>query len=122
MIEIHEGSANVYADIGLPDADEMMVKAQLVTKIREIIEDRGWTQQEAADVLHLTQPKLSKMLRGQFRGISQAKLLNCLTRLGRDVQIVVGSARESVAPYTGAWIETARASIQAGRVSVVFAA
>ncbi|EHW7386054.1 XRE family transcriptional regulator [Escherichia coli] len=107
MIEIHEGSTNVYADIGLPDADEMLVKAQLVTKIREIIKAKGWTQQEAADVLHMTQPKLSKMLRGQFRGISEAKLLDCLARLGRDVQIVVGPARESVA---------------AGRVAVVFAA
>jgi len=107
MIEIHEGSTNVYADIGLADADEMLVKAQLVTKIREIIKAKGWTQQEAADVLHMTQPKLSKMLRGQFRGISEAKLLNCLARLGRDVQIVVGPELESDA---------------SGRVAVVCAA
>jgi predicted XRE-type DNA-binding protein len=93
MIEIHEGSANVYADLGLPDPEEMLVKAQLVTKIREIIKARGWTQQQAADVLGLTQPRLSKMLRGQFRGISQARLLECLACLGRDVQIVVGPDR-----------------------------
>ncbi|MDR0779185.1 MAG: helix-turn-helix domain-containing protein [Pseudomonadales bacterium] len=93
MIEIHEGSHNVYADIGLPDAEEMLVKAQLVTKILAIIKARGWTQQKAADVLGLTQPKLSKVLRGQFRGISQAKLLDCITRLGRDVQIVIGPDR-----------------------------
>lgn len=107
MIEIHEGSGNVYADLGLPDAEEMLVKAQLVTKIREIIKARGWTQQQAADVLGLTQPKLSKMLRGQFRGISEAKMLDCITRLGRDVQIVVGPDRFPVAT---------------GHVAVVFAA
>jgi predicted XRE-type DNA-binding protein len=107
MIEIHEGSDNVYADIGLPDAEEMLVKAQLVTKIREIIKERGWTQQQAADVLGMTQPRLSKMLRGQFRGISEAKMLDCLTRLGRDVQIVVGPDRS---PTT------------VGHVAVVFAA
>ncbi|AIC11726.1 helix-turn-helix domain-containing protein [Xylella fastidiosa] len=95
MIEIEEGSGNVYADLGIPDADEMLVKAQLATKIGEIIKGRGWTQQEAADVLGMTQPKLSKMLRGQFRGISEAKMLECLARLGRQVQIVVGPARRT---------------------------
>jgi predicted XRE-type DNA-binding protein len=94
MIEIRKSSSdNVYADIGLPDAEEMLVKAQLVTKIREIIKARGWTQQQAADVLGLTQPKLSKMLSGQFRGISETKMMECITRLGRDVQIVVSPAR-----------------------------
>lgn len=107
MIEIEEGSGNVYADLGIPDADEMLVKAQLATKIGEIIKGRGWTQQEAADVLGMTQPKLSKMLRGQFRGVSEAKMLECLARLGRQVQIVVGPA--------------SRAN-DAGRVEVVFAA
>ena len=107
MIEIEQGSGNVYGDLGSPDASEMLVKAQLVTKIGEIIKSRGWTQQEAAGVLGMTQPKLSKMLRGQFRGFSEAKMLECLTRLGRNVQIVVGPARHSRG---------------AGRVEVVFTA
>ena len=107
MIECEESTGNVYADLGNEDAAKMLVKAQLVTKIGEIVKARKWTQQEASDVLGLTQPKLSKMLRGQFRGISEARMLDCLTRLGRDVQIVVGPARRSVA---------------AGRVAVVFAA
>uniref|UniRef100_UPI00333F0F54 helix-turn-helix domain-containing protein n=1 Tax=Castellaniella defragrans TaxID=75697 RepID=UPI00333F0F54 len=107
MIEIHEGGNNVYADIGLPDAEDMLIKAQLVTRIREIIKARGWTQQKAADVLGLTQSKLSKILRGQFRGISETRLLDCMTRLGHDVKIVVGPER--VPPETG-------------HVAVVFAA
>lgn len=95
MIDIEESSGNVYADLGMDSADEMLVKAQLATKIGEIIKSRKWNQQQAAEVLGLTQPKLSKMLRGQFRGISEAKMLDCLTRLGRDVQIVVGPARRT---------------------------
>jgi predicted XRE-type DNA-binding protein len=81
---------NVYAQLGFPDAAEMLVKAQLVTKIAEILRQRGWSQQQAAKVLGLTQPKLSKMLRGQFRGISEMKMMDCLVRLGRPVKIVVG--------------------------------
>jgi len=107
MMEIEESTGNVYADLGMPDADEMLVKAQLASKIGEIIKNRKWSQQQAADVLGLTQPKLSKMLRGQFRGISEAKMLDCLTRLGRDVQIVVGPARRMPS---------------VGHVAVVFAA
>ena len=90
MIEIEESTGNVYAGLGMEDADEMMVKAQLATKIGEIIDGRNWSQQQAAEVLGISQPKLSKMLRGQFRGISESKMLDCLARLGRDVQIVVG--------------------------------
>ena len=69
----------------------MLVKAKLAAKIAEILADRGWTQQKAGKILNIPQPKLSKMLRGQFRGISEAKMLECLTRLGRDIQIVIGS-------------------------------
>jgi predicted XRE-type DNA-binding protein len=107
MSEIEESSGNVYADLGMADADEMLVKAQLATKIGEIIKGKKWTQQQAADVLGIPQPKLSKMLRGQFRGISEAKMLDCLVRLGRNVQIVVGPARRAAST---------------GHVAVVFSA
>lgn len=90
MIEIEKSGGNVYADLGLADADEMLVKAKLASKIGEILQDRGWSQVEAAEVLGLPQPKLSNMLRGHFRGISEAKMMECLTRLGRDVRIVIG--------------------------------
>ena len=107
MIEIEESSGNVYADLGMPDADEMLVKAQLASKIGEIIKGKKLSQQEAADVLGISQPKLSNMLRGRFRGISEAKMLDCLVRLGRNVQIVIGPARRATSN---------------GRVAVVFAA
>ena len=94
MSKVEEGM-NVYADLGFPDAEEMLVKAQLVVQISEILRQRGWSQQQAAKVLGLTQPKLSKMLRGQFRGISEMKMMDCLVRLGRAVRIVIGPESEA---------------------------
>lgn len=98
MTRIEKGSTNVYADLGIPDADGMLIKAQLATQISQIIKTRKWNQQRAAKVLGLTQPKLSNMLRGQFRGISETKMLDCLTRLGRDIQIVIDSASHRKTP------------------------
>jgi predicted XRE-type DNA-binding protein len=91
-IRVHAGSGNVYADLGFSDADEMLVKAKLVSKIAEIVRDKGLTQVETARLLGLTQPKVSALFRGQFHGISERKLIDCLTSLGRDVEIVVKDA------------------------------
>ena len=57
----------------------------------EIMKDRNLTQVQAAVILGMSQPKLSAVLRGQFRGISETKLIDCMNRLGRDVEIVVRS-------------------------------
>lgn len=67
----------------------MLIKAKLVAKISEIIRSRNLTQAEAASTLGLTQPKISALLKGNFRGISERRLLDCLTLLGHDVQIVI---------------------------------
>ena len=93
VIGIEEGSTNVYADLGRPDADNVLIKAQLASRISEIIKHRRLTQTAATEITGLPKPKLSGLLRGQFRGVSEAKMMACLTRLGRDVQIVVGPAR-----------------------------
>src|SRR5262249_22219180 len=71
------------------DSDSMLVKAQLVAKIGEIVEQRALTQDQTAKILGLTQPKVSALLKGRFRGISEHRLMECLTRLGRDVHIVI---------------------------------
>jgi len=86
MKGIEKGSINVYADLGMADAEEMLGKAQLAVKIAEIIKQKRLTQRQAAELLDMSQPKLSNMLRGQFCGISETKMLDCLTRLGLDVQ------------------------------------
>jgi predicted XRE-type DNA-binding protein len=94
-IPVEEGSGNVYADLVYPDSDTMLVKAQLAAKIAEIVQLRALTQAQTADILGLTQPKVSALLKGRFRGISEHRLLECLTRLGRDVRIVIKPAPRS---------------------------
>jgi predicted XRE-type DNA-binding protein len=109
VLPSHElGSGNVYADLGVDDPEGMLVKAQLVAKIAEILEERGYTQTQAAGILGLPQPKLSKILRGQFRGVSERKLMDCLAKLGRDIRIVVQRASSH------------RRTARRGAVSVVF--
>jgi predicted XRE-type DNA-binding protein len=105
-MEVEMGTGNVYADLGFADADEMLIKAQLVSKIAEIIKRKGLTQTQAAQLLGMPQPKLSNLLSGRFRGVSERRLMDCLTKLGRDVQIVV---------------EATPRSRKDGRLSIVFA-
>jgi predicted XRE-type DNA-binding protein len=94
-IPVEQGSGNVYADLGYPDSDTMLVKARLTAKIAEIVQRRALTQAQTAEILGLTQPKVSALLKGRFRGISEHRLLECLTRLGRDVHIVIKPAPRS---------------------------
>lgn len=89
MAKIEKSSGNVYKDLGVPNPEQMFIKATLAAKISEILAQRGLTQVEAAKLLSIPQPKVSALLRGQFRGISEAKMLDCLNRLGRDIDIVV---------------------------------
>ncbi|ELY7487940.1 helix-turn-helix domain-containing protein [Cronobacter turicensis] len=93
--DIERSNGNVYDDLGLIDAEEMQLKAQLAMAISDILKARGLTQQEAARLLGMTQPKLSQLLRGQFRGISETKMMACLMRLGQDISIVVGEAQQA---------------------------
>ncbi len=93
-IRITEGSGNVFADLGLPDAEEMLVKAKLSSRIASAIKARGLTQTEAAALIGLPQPKLSNMLRGRFRGISEDKMMRCLAALGHVVTITVSAAND----------------------------
>ena len=92
-IRIEEGSTNVYADLGYADAAEMQRKSQLAVEIARAIKARRLTQLEAAELLGIDQSKVSRITRGQFRGVSEAKLLELVTRLGHDVKIVVGPVR-----------------------------
>jgi predicted XRE-type DNA-binding protein len=83
------GSGNVFKDLGIPNAEEHLVKAQLVFKIDTIMKDRGLKQADAADLLGIKQPDVSKMLRGDFKQFSVERLLRFLVALNHDVEIVV---------------------------------
>ena len=88
-MKIERGSGNVFADLGHPDAEAHLLKAELVTRIDKIIRQRGLKQVEAAKLLGLSQPDVSRLLRGSFREYSVERLLRLLTALGRDVEIVI---------------------------------
>ncbi len=83
------GSGNVFADLGFPNAEEMLAKAELAQKISSIIMRRRLTQAQAANVLGVDQPKVSALRRGRLSGFSLERLLRFLILLGRDVEIVV---------------------------------
>jgi predicted XRE-type DNA-binding protein len=83
------GSRNVFKDIGVPNAEEHMVKAQLVFKIDTIMKERRLKQVEAAHLFGVRQPDVSMMLRGEFRQFSVERLLRFLVALDQDVEIVV---------------------------------
>lgn len=88
-IAIKESSGNVFKDIGLPNAEELLAKAELIEKINSIIEDRKLTQTEAAEILGIPQPQVSLLNKGIVSGISLGKLVILLNKLNRDVDIVI---------------------------------
>jgi len=92
------GSGNVFKDLGLPNAEEHLIKAQLVYKIDALMKERGLKQAEAAELFGVRQPDVSKMLRGEFRQFSVERLLRFLVALDQDVSIVVRPHRGTNEP------------------------
>src|SRR5271154_1017498 len=91
----HEkGSGNIFADLGLPNAEEHQLKAALLVQLKRLIAERGLTQTAAAKLIEITQPDLSKLLRGNFRLVSVEKLLRTLTAFDQDVEITVKPHRK----------------------------
>lgn len=88
-----DGSPNVYADLGHADAAEMQRKSQLAAEITRGIKARRLTQEGAATLLGIDQSKVLRITRGQFRGVSETKLLELVARLSHDIKIVVGPVR-----------------------------
>jgi predicted XRE-type DNA-binding protein len=93
-ISVTPSSGNVFADLGLPDADELLVKSNLVMKINNIIEKRHLSQTQAAVILGIPQPKVSMIQNGKLRGFSVERLCHFLTLLGRDVEIVIKNRKK----------------------------
>jgi predicted XRE-type DNA-binding protein len=86
---IIRSSGNVYADLGIRNADEHPLKAKLVRQIAAVLEEQELTQSAAARRLGIAQPDVSRMLRGHFRQFSVERLMRFLVALGHDVEIVV---------------------------------
>ena len=90
---VERGRGNVFADLGHPEADAHLLKAELVSRIDAIVRQRGITQTEAGRLLGLSQPDVSRLLRGDFREYSLERLFRLLTALGRDIDIVIRQPR-----------------------------
>ena len=97
VLQLEHSTGNVFADLGLPDADEHLIKAGLVVRIARIIRQLELTQEAAAQLMGIDQPKVSAMLSGQFRGYSVERLMRFLVALGHDVEIVVKPRRRGTA-------------------------
>jgi predicted XRE-type DNA-binding protein len=83
------GSGNVFADLGLPNAEEELLKAKLVSKIADVIEKRQMTQAQAGDVMGLPQPKVSELCNGRTETYSVERLYRFLTRIGVGISVVL---------------------------------
>jgi predicted XRE-type DNA-binding protein len=91
-MDVYESSGNVFADLGLPDAEERLAKAMISRLIAKAIRERGLTQSQAARLLGTTQPKVSAVVRGQLAGFSMDRLFRFLTVLGMNVRVEVDAA------------------------------
>jgi predicted XRE-type DNA-binding protein len=89
---VHVGSGNVFADLGLPNPEERLLKAQIMHAIGEEIKRQGLTQVQAAKKVGLAQPDLSRILNGRASNYSTERLLRVLLHLGRNIEIVLSDA------------------------------
>lgn len=94
-IKVQASSGNVFADLGLENSDELLMKAELARKISSIITKQQMTQAQAAEVLGIDQPKVSALINGKLSGFSTVRLFRFLNALGRDVEIVVKTKPKS---------------------------
>ena len=92
-VRITESSGNVFADLGLPNAEQELVKAQLTLQIYRIIKQRGFTQAEMAKTLGIKQPHVSLLMRNRAGTFSIGRLMEFLTALGQDVEVTVRPTR-----------------------------
>jgi predicted XRE-type DNA-binding protein len=88
-VKVDVGSGNIFADLGLPDADTHFLKAQIVAEIYRLTSQRKLTQAQAGKLIGISQPEVSRMFKGNFREYSVDRLMAFLTAFDRDVEIVV---------------------------------
>lgn len=88
-VVFEQGSGNVFADLGLPDAEELQAKADLVHVIINIVEDKGWKQKKAASVLGIAESEMSDIMNGKLRRFSRERLERYLNTLGMEIRVQV---------------------------------
>ena len=88
-LKVTVGSDNIFADLGLPDAETLLLKSQIVSEIYRLVTERKLTQTAAGKKIGISQPEVSRLFRGHFDEYSVERLMDFLLRLGREVEIVV---------------------------------
>ena len=94
-IEAHESSGNVFADLGLPDSGDRLLKAGIVAELHKLIKERELTQVKAAKLVGISQPDLSHLLRGDFDDYSAERLMKMLTAFEQDIEIIMKPHRKA---------------------------
>ena len=94
-MKVEKGSGNVFADLGLPNPEQELLKARLTLQLYKIIKARGLTQAQAGAVLGIKQPHVSTLMRNRAGSFSVGRLMEFLTALGQDVRITVKPTRKA---------------------------
>jgi predicted XRE-type DNA-binding protein len=94
-IEARKGSGNIFADLGLANPEERLLRSSIVIELSRLIKDRGLTQIKAAKLLGISQPDLSRLLRGDFEDYSAGRLMKMLTAFSQDIEIVMKPHRKA---------------------------
>ena len=98
--EIEAGTGNVFADLGYADAKERTLKVELALEVNRLLKQRKLTQAQAADLLGMVQPHVSDLVRYRLNRFSVERLMQFLTRLGKDVEIRI-TTRTARRPRSG---------------------
>jgi len=93
-LEVHKGSGNVFADIGLENADELLARAQIGLEVLKILQERQLKQREIAALLKIRQSEVSHLMNGRFSRFTEGKLMGFLKKLDREVILVINRPKQ----------------------------
>ena len=100
VIDVEASSGNVFRDLALPDAEQLKIKSGLVIEIMRAVRRLGLTQEDAGRRMGISQPKVSGLMRGDFSNLSEQKLMECLNRLGYNIEIKLSPANDPIGRRT----------------------
>jgi predicted XRE-type DNA-binding protein len=107
-IQVTEGSGNIFADLGLSDADELLTRAKLGYFVRKILEERGLKQLEISHLLGIKQPEVSNLMNGKYHLFSESRLFSFFNKLDQKVTIQVSEHHQGEPWQQVAFLESSQ--------------